>query len=155
MAYVAARVAELDPPERVVEFGSLNVNGSVRHLFGDATYVGVDLRDGPGVDVIGDAVDVPLEGFDVVVCTEVLEHYDRPWLLVRKAARAVRPGGVFIATAAGPGREPHANDGGPHVGSEHYANVAPGDLEDWCRAAGFSSWEVDVLGADVRCTARR
>ena len=36
----------------VLDIGSLNVNGSVRHLFTDAEkYIGIDFREGKDVDV--------------------------------------------------------------------------------------------------------
>jgi hypothetical protein len=39
---------------RVLEMGSYNVNGSVRDMFALAgRYVGVDLVEGPGVDLVG------------------------------------------------------------------------------------------------------
>ena len=40
----------------VLEIGSYDVNGTVRKLFAAAGhYVGVDLVEGPGVDVVGSA----------------------------------------------------------------------------------------------------
>jgi hypothetical protein len=60
---------------RVLEFGSLDINGSVRDLFNADIYLGVDLQGGPGVDIVADAMffDHPIK-FDCVVCCEVLEH---------------------------------------------------------------------------------
>ena len=37
----------------VLEVGSLDINGSVRELFKNCRYVGVDLQLGPGVDLPG------------------------------------------------------------------------------------------------------
>ncbi|MDB0050250.1 hypothetical protein N9F31_02215, partial [Pseudomonadales bacterium] len=36
----------------VLEIGSYDVNGSIRSLFNAQNYVGVDLVEGPGVDVV-------------------------------------------------------------------------------------------------------
>ena len=47
--------------QHVIEAGSLNVNGSVREhvmTLGPASYTGIDLREGPGVDVVMDAADL-------------------------------------------------------------------------------------------------
>lgn len=153
--YVAGVVAELGPWGRVVEFGGRDVNGSVRSLFGDATYCSIDLVGGAGVDVVGDAVEVPLAGWDVVVCCEVLEHAVEPERLVVAARGALRDGGVFVVTCAGPGRAPHGADGGGLRPGEHYRNVAPADLHGWLVGAGFSGVSMDVQGSDVRATARR
>src|ERR1043165_8630284 len=91
--------------KRVLEVGSLDVNGSVR---GDvmalrpAEYVGVDLRPGPGVDLICDAGDLVArfgdDAFDVVISTELLEHA-RDWRrIVSNIKRVTRPGGLMIVS---------------------------------------------------------
>jgi SAM-dependent methyltransferase len=115
----------------VCEFGSRNVNGSVRPLFADApVYVGVDAREGPGVDVVCDAADYrPDRLFDTVVCTETLEHTPRVRDICANAARILSPGGVFLVTAAAPPRTPHsAEDGGPLRPGEYYGNVSEAQL---------------------------
>jgi SAM-dependent methyltransferase len=157
-AWVVRCLGEIGTPRVVVEFGALDVNGSVRGLFAGTDYTGVDLLAGPGVDVVGDAADyehpVPV---DLVVCCETLEHSDHAGAIVAAAARLLGSGGWLILTTAGPGRPPHAADGsdrGPHPG-EWYANVSPDALDDWLRAAGFRRWQTDETGVDVRVLAQR
>jgi hypothetical protein len=60
-----------------LEVGSLDVNGSLRRFFG-GPYFGVDIRVGPGVDVVASASTLPFRDstWPVVVYTEVLEHDD-------------------------------------------------------------------------------
>jgi 2-polyprenyl-3-methyl-5-hydroxy-6-metoxy-1,4-benzoquinol methylase len=36
--------------------------------------------------------------FDAIVCSEVLEHLDKPWELVASVFNILKPGGVFVAT---------------------------------------------------------
>lgn len=73
------------------------------------SYVGADvsrnavgLTRSRGLDaiVIDDAADLPFESgtFDVVVCSEVLEHLFEPQRAAAEALRVLRPGGRFIAT---------------------------------------------------------
>lgn len=71
--------------KRVIEVGSLNVNGSLRPLIESLCpkkYVGVDIVEGPGVDMICDAENLVEKfgdsSFDVVITTELLEHV-RNW----------------------------------------------------------------------------
>lgn len=155
--YVAAAVSRHGPFGRVVEFGSLDLNGTVRGLFGDADYIGVDLQPGPGVDQVADAVDWGTDDpVDCVVCCEVFEHTAGwPWI-IEAAHRALKPHGWLIITAAGPGRGPHsALDGNALRPGEHYANIEPADLGVTLADSGFDEVDVDQTGVDVRATARR
>lgn len=124
---------------RVLEIGSYNVNGTAR-MFCDhaAEYVGIDRRNGPGVDHVDakDAYDGKA-GFDIVISTETLEHASDPAAVIATAKRAIKPGGLLVITAAGPGRKPHSADGGPYEPeSEPYQGIKKTDLESW-----LSDWE--------------
>jgi len=124
----------------VLEIGSYDVNGTVRPLFGSVDeYIGIDKRDGPGVDLVTESFDGG-ESFDVVVCCEVLEHTDDPQGIIATAWQALKPGGVLILTAAGPGRTPHNTMGYPNLDGEHYANVEAADLVDW-----LGGWKAAVV----------
>ena len=75
------------------------------YLAGVAHYVGLDypptqagleLQVRP--EVHGDARALPFaaESFDGVLCSQVLEHLDRPEVVIREMARILKPGGVGI-----------------------------------------------------------
>jgi SAM-dependent methyltransferase len=66
-------------------------------------YVGVDIGDNPVADVVGSAEDLPLPdgSFDLVLCTQVLEHCDEPWAAVRELRRVTAPGGRVLASTHG------------------------------------------------------
>ncbi len=91
-----------------LEVGSFDVNGSVRALF-SGPYVGVDMREGPGVDVVGtaDALPFPDNAFDVVVTTEMLEHDPSFWLSLAEMGRVLRSGGHLLITTRGNGFGEH------------------------------------------------
>lgn len=99
---------------RVLEVGALDVNGSVRSVIqphGPALYLGIDIRHGPGVDIVLDVVEAPTrfgrESFDVVVCTEMLEHVEL-WRDALSAMKDVlRPGGTLVLTTRSPGFPVH------------------------------------------------
>ena len=104
--------------KRVLEVGSLDVNGGLRSVlehYAPSEYVGVDLVAGPGVDVVcrGEELVATFghDSFDVVVATEVLEHV-RDWrTLVTNLKRVCRPGGRLVITTRSPGFPFH---GYPH-----------------------------------------
>ena len=100
--------------KRVLEVGSLDVNGSIRpgiQALGPAEYVGVDMRQGPGVDVVCDAAEIDRrfgpDAFDVVVSTELLEHA-REWRkIVHNFKYVLRPCGLLIVTTRSYGVDFH------------------------------------------------
>lgn len=109
LRWVASRVDASGLADReTLEVGSLNVNGSARTFF-RGRYVGVDMREGPGVDVVGNGHDLPFEraSFEVVVCTEVLEHDEAFWLTLREIRRVLRPHGSLLLTTRGNGFGEH------------------------------------------------
>lgn len=65
------------------------------------SYWGVDAVDGPRVDRVSVAEELPFGDaeFDVVVCTQVLEHVDDPVRVLAEIYRVLVPGGVvFLST---------------------------------------------------------
>lgn len=38
------------------------------------------------------------DNFDVIICSEVLEHLEQPWELVKSIYRILKPGGLLVAT---------------------------------------------------------
>lgn len=73
-------------------------------LFHDAReYIGADVVDGPRVDVVCPLEHLAFEDerFDVVLCTQVLEHVRDPIASLREAARVLKPRGVLLASTHG------------------------------------------------------
>ena len=100
--------------KRVLEVGSLDVNGSVRPGImanGPAEYVGIDIRSGPGVDVICDAAGIDQRfgpnAFDVVISTELLEHAREWQKIIHNFKHVLRPGGVLVVTTRSYGVDFH------------------------------------------------
>lgn len=136
----------------ILEFGSRDMNGSVRDCWPLASWVGVDIGEGPGVDIVADGCTyVHPSAVDVVVCCEVLEHL-RTWdLLVANAAANLAPGGLFVGTCAGPGRNPHSGRRPePELDpDEHYANVGLDEFRS-VAARFFASVEARLSGTDLQ-----
>lgn len=118
----------------VCEIGAYDVNGSVRPLFADcASYVGVDLRAGKGVDVVADGATYGKDGaFDVVVTTSALEHYADPAAVIANARRILKPGGHLIVTTVGHPWGRHSNDGTAFDPErDTYSDITIADLAVW------------------------
>lgn len=66
-------------------------------------YVGVDVVDNPVAELRGSVEELPVEdgSFDLVLCTQVLEHCDDPAQAVRELRRVTAPGGRVLASTHG------------------------------------------------------
>lgn len=142
-----------EPAQTVLDIGGRDVNGTLRHLWPDATWTVLDHIEDDEVDIVADAATwEPTGTWDLVLCTEVLEHTP-DWRDVLATCRKATDGRLVV-TCAGPGRRPHsALYEGPPLDGEHYANVYPDELADALAAAGFSRVEVNVAGYDLRAVA--
>jgi SAM-dependent methyltransferase len=95
--------------KKVLEIGSLNINGSVRDFFEDCTYLGLDLGEGPGVDLVcegqnfkGDAC-----SFDVSISCECFEHNPEWEQTFINMHRLLKKEGLLVMTCATIGRPEH------------------------------------------------
>lgn len=83
----------------IVEIGSLDVNGSLRSVVPPGnTYLGLDLVEGKGVDiVVPDPYVFPFEAesVDVCLCSSCFEHTEFFWLTFIEALRILKPEGLF------------------------------------------------------------
>ena len=94
---------------RVLEIGSLDINGTIRGLFTDCDYTGIDVGPGPGVDVVcaGQDFDAPDESYDVVISCEAMEHNPYWAETFTNMVRLAKPGGLVLMTCATLGRKEH------------------------------------------------
>jgi SAM-dependent methyltransferase len=137
---------------RVLEIGSLDINGSIRSVFSTTDYVGVDVAPGPGVDQVGQGqlLDHPSGTYDAVVSCECLEHNPFWVETVANIFRMTRPGGLVIISCATTGRAEHGttrSSGSDSplsigIGWEYYKNIS---LQDFRRTFNFDYWFDDYL----------
>src|SRR5262249_30146170 len=64
-------------------------------------YTGVDLRSGPGVDVVADVEDLPWRdgSFGTVLALSTFEHVPHFWRGFDEVHRVLRPDGVFLVAS--------------------------------------------------------
>jgi len=123
---------------RVLEVGSLDINGSVRRHFTDCDYTGVDIGPGPGVDVVaqGQELDFPDGSFDTTVSAECFEHNPYWMETFANMIRMTRSGGLIAFSCASTGRPEHGtsrSDPGSSpltvgLGWEYYRNLTEDDF---------------------------
>ena len=94
--------------KEVLDVGSLDINGSNRHLFEDCEYIGIDVGEGRNVDVVCKGHEYsPGKQFDTVISTECFEH-DQHWKdTIKNCIALTKPGGLFLFTCATTGRQEH------------------------------------------------
>ncbi len=151
--FVARRLPlDITKTTTVVEFGSRDVNGTIRPLLGQADYTGVDIEEGPNVDVVMDAT--LWEGkADIILCLEVLEHTPDLKGFAQAIVSNLNPNGIALVTCATHGRTPHsAIDGGAVRKDEHYKNVDPTELAKAISKAGghIHHEEINIVTGDLR-----
>jgi autotransporter strand-loop-strand O-heptosyltransferase len=106
---VKERYTESFKNKKVLDIGSLDINGSNRFLFEDCEYIGLDVGEGNNVDVVsvGHLYDGPDNYFDTIISTEVFEHDMFYEDTIKNIIRMLKPGGLFLFTCAANGRPEH------------------------------------------------
>jgi SAM-dependent methyltransferase len=88
---------------RILDVGSQDVNGSLRSVAPKhAEYIGADLAEGRGVDVLlQDPYTFPFDAdeFDLVVSSSCFEHTDFFWLTFLEMVRVTKSGGYLYINA--------------------------------------------------------
>lgn len=85
--------------ERVLEIGSRARSGIIRRdQFAGKQYTGIDILEGPNVDVVGDAHSLSSyfapDSFDAIFSMSTFEHLAMPWKVAIELNKVLRVGGV-------------------------------------------------------------
>ena len=120
--------------KKVLEIGSLNINGSVRQFFNNCEYLGVDIGEGKDVDMVCKGHELPFfdPTFDTVISCECLEH-DIDWIKTFDKMCELSKD-LVIMTCATVGRPKHGtSDTNPDVSpftNNYYKNLEIKDFVD-------------------------
>jgi len=151
--WVAEVAVRCKPQPPVLEVGSYNVNGTIRDLLPQDGYIGLDKKDGPGVDIVSDILDrnnAGLHGrFNTVACVETLEHVVNPWEAMRHLHSFLAPGGLLIVAWC---------FNFPIHHEEDYWRATPDGLHLLIAQQGFEQIKVETEGEGPRgvfATARK
>jgi hypothetical protein len=103
--FVAELAGLLDLPEPIVEFGSLQVEpeqpNDLRPLFAGRSFIGTDMRPGPGVDRVENLRSLTFADNEIgtALCLDTLEHCEDPFAACRELHRVGRTGGVCVVSS--------------------------------------------------------
>lgn len=105
--YLSAREQH---PLRILDVGSLDVNGSYRELFSAPpwVYTGLDMTPGRNVDVVLRTPyawrEIGSASADVVISGQALEHMPYFWITMLEIARVLKAGGLccILVPSSGP-----------------------------------------------------
>lgn len=140
--------------KKVLEVGSQDINGSVRKHFTNCDYLGIDLGEAPGVDKVENASEMKYsKEFDVVISSEMLEHCEKWREALMNMYLAVKSGGLFILTCAGPKRHEHGTKNHTPQDSkftlEHYRNISVEDFKTVLPLELFSEHSLGLYRGDT------
>jgi SAM-dependent methyltransferase len=149
---IAARWPHLFIDKKVLDCGSLDINGNNRHLFTGGTYLGIDIVAGTNVDVVTSVHEYNEGQFDVVISTECFEHDAHFAETFAHMISMVAVGGLLLFTCATTGRPEHGTKAIEDWASpgtlDHYRNITVEDVIVPLRAA-FKCCGVEVEHSDL------
>lgn len=145
---------------KVLDVGSLDINGNNRYLFTDCDYVGVDVVAGKNVDVVKPAHELEFDDgtFDVVMSTNALEHDIHFPKTLKKMFNLTRSGGLLFFQAChkwhehGTIKTTPYNSGTSQLTSEwsnYYKNIEMEDVMENLDLDNFENPSLSVLGKDI------
>tara|TARA_B100001057_G_C22736499_1_gene905994 strand:- start:144 stop:917 length:774 start_codon:yes stop_codon:yes gene_type:complete len=110
----------------ILELGSYDVNGSIRTIFDNTSkYIGLDLIKGPGVDIVYDGKDIPInQEFDLCISCECFEHNPNYFENFLKMIELAKKDGLVVFTCATIGRSEHGT-------TDSDLKSSPGSMEKW------------------------
>ena len=146
--------------KRVLDIGSLDINGNNRYLFEDCEYIGLDVVPGPNVDVVSIAhLYMPSAPFDVVLSTNALEH-DLYWRETLGAMLTfLKPVGLLFFSVASTWNEhgtkitSPSQSGTSQMGPEwenYYRNLIEVDLHEHLDLNQFYRYQISTFDRDLR-----
>lgn len=138
---------------KVLEVGSQNINGSVRSHFQECDYLGIDLGEAPGVDLVVSIIDyVKPEEYDVVISSEMLEHCKEWGQALKQMYENTKSGGLFLLTCAGPKRQEHGTYNHSSQDSkftlDHYRNISVEDFDSILPKELFKEYSLGLYRGD-------
>jgi len=129
---------------KVLDVGSLDINGNNKVLFDNCEYSGLDIGPGLNVDIVSKAHEFKADdhSYDVIISTECFEHDMYYSESINNIIRMLKPQGMFIFTCATTGRAEHGTlrtspQAAPLLNNydewnNYYKNLTESDIRNVC-----------------------
>lgn len=142
----------------VLEIGSYDINGTVRVFFENCVYLGIDVVEGNGVDLVCQGQDFKSEfEFDTIITCEMFEHnmyWRETWTNLISQCKS---GGLIVMSCASTGRPEHGtrrtspNESlSSAIFGDYYQNLTEGDFRSICDFDNvFSEYEFKEENTDL------
>jgi SAM-dependent methyltransferase len=156
--YIRGKFPSYFENTKVLDVGSLNINGCNKPYFSKCDYYGLDVAPGPNVNIVSIAHEysAPDESYDVLTSANAFEHdmhFEKTFL---NMIRLVKSGGLLFFTCAGEGYPEHGtasttpNDAPFLMKNSEWKNYYKNITEEWIRSfvdvdSIFSSYEFSYL----------
>ena len=120
----------------VLDVGSYDVGGSIKEYFIKNDYVGVDLAEGPNVDIVldGSQLEKLNKKYDIVISCECFEHAENWEAIFLSMYKVCKEDGFVIFTCASRGRTEHGtlrttNSDSPGTNDTYYRNIFKSEFQ--------------------------
>lgn len=103
----------LNSDSSILDFGSYDVNGTLKPIFQNHKYIGIDMHEGPNVNLVCRNDNVPFKDnfFDIIVSSSCFEHDEFFWITFLEMSRVIKPNGFIYINAPSTGHyHPHPID---------------------------------------------
>jgi len=136
---------------KVLDVGSLDINGSNRYLFENCSYTGIDVGEGKNVDIVSKCHEFnsPDKTYDTIISTECFEHDPHFKDSIKNIIRMLKTNGLFLFTCATTGRPEHGTTRTSIIDSplsikawgDYYHNITYEDIDEFL---DFFEWSIKV-----------
>ena len=90
---------------RILDVGSMDINGSPKDVTSYSEYIGIDIKEGKNVDVVLNAHDITKrfnkESFDIVACSSMLNNDPEFWVSIENMRRVLKKYGLLLIAVPG------------------------------------------------------
>ncbi len=164
--YIKSIFPDFFKDKKVLDVGSLDINGNNRYLFDNCDYIGIDIAEGKNVNytTLCHEYTAADQSFDVIISNDCFEH-DMFWdKSLQNIVRMLKTNGLFLFTCKTEGSAEHGTlrtDGGfssPLTSKvpgweNYYRNITETDVRDAIKVEEIFSnfnFSINTIAADIR-----